>query len=188
MPHCKFIIEGIDHLGKSTLIQAMRQELGNYLVIHNTKPEKLKCYETSPETAAQDCQIDMYHNYFHILNSDAFVIMDRGHLGEPVYAQRYRGYDGNYVFNMELKYHTDSRMRDIRMILLTEDFTISKHFKDDGLSLDVTKREEEQNDYIAAFNKSSIKNKQIVCVTGPDGQFRPREEILKEVIQLDMPR
>ena len=186
MPYSKFIIEGIDHLGKSSLIQAMRHELGNYVVIHNTKPDKLKCYNISSETAAQDCQIDMYFNYFHLLKSGAFIIMDRGHLGEPVYSQRYRGYDGNYVFQLEQQFQMDSPTLDVRLILLTEDFSISKHFKDDGLSLDVTKREEEQNDYITAFNKSRIKNKQIICVTGPDGQFRSRAEILKEVIQQEL--
>ena len=33
---------------------------------------------------------------------------------------------------------------DTRLILLTEDFSVSKHFVDDGESFDITKREKEQ--------------------------------------------
>ncbi len=32
------------------------------------------------------------------------IISDRAHLGEYVYAEKYRGYDGAYIFDLEKEY------------------------------------------------------------------------------------
>jgi hypothetical protein len=110
----------------------------------------------------------------------ARIIFDRAHLGEMVYAPLYRGYDGTYVFDLERIYAMDCAFR-VRMILLTEDFTISKHFVEDGQSFDPTKRQEEQDKFISAFNSSIIPDKRIVCVTDPStGQFKEQQQILEE--------
>lgn len=186
-----YAIEGLDRLGKSTLIQGIKQTLGFYQTIHFGKPEKLSTYENSIIDSAYqfqhtdgqlfNYQSSSFTNSMIIANSGARVIFDRWHLGEAVYSPLYRGYNGDYVFFYE-KLHKLHLNAEIRMILLTEDFSKSKHFIDDGLSFDISKREAEQQMFIDAFNKSIIQDKRIVCVTADNGQFKPKERILKEVL------
>ena len=183
-----FIIEGLDRVGKGTLIQGIQDKLGFFQVIHYEKPKLLKCYdELSKHQATPPLKMyqeDSFTEMFAILNSSASVILDRAHLGECVYAPLYRNYPGEYVFDLEKKFSMD-RNSQVRMILLTEDFSVSKHFVDDGQSLGtIDKREAEQNLFVTAFNKSIMPNKKIVCVTNPSsGDFRPAEDILKEVLE-----
>ena len=54
---------------------------------------------------------------------------------------------------------------------------LSRHEYDDK------KREEEQELFLDAFELSIIPDKRIVWVTGPDGHFRSKEEILEEAIE-----
>lgn len=179
-------IEGLDRLGKSTLIEGIKRALGFYQVIHFGKPEKLAYYqgETLDGKDAQEFsyQYDSFLNSMLLAGSGARLIFDRWHLGENVYAPMYRKYDGDYVFDLERKTELDENQH-VRLILLTEDFRISKHFESDGESFDDTKRQEEQELFIQAFNKSTIPDKRIVCVTASNGQFRPKFEILEEAIK-----
>lgn len=178
-----FIIEGIDRLGKSTLIEGLQNKLGYFQVIHYQKPKVLECYEHQYGADAKKMyQIAAFRSMFNILNSDARIILDRAHLGEMVYAPIYRGYSGSYVFDLERGYAAFGRLDHVRMILLTENFDISTHFVDDGESFDASKRKEEQNLFVDAFNKSVIKDKKIICVTGEDGNFRSTQDILEEAV------
>jgi len=173
-----YIIEGLDRLGKSTLIDGILQNQGFYQVLHYTKPQKLDFYDGN----LQCYQRDNFNVMFNILRNVSNVILDRAHLGECVYAPMYRGYSGDYVFEDERFYRMDAEDT-IRLILLVEDFSKSKHFIDDGLSLGTAdKREAEQKLFIEAFNKSIFPNKKIICVTAADGSFRPKEDILMEAI------
>ncbi len=184
-----FIIEGLDRLGKSTLIEGIQNKLGFHQVIHYEKPKVLDCYKAyseqkAPEVSPQRMyQEDSFRTMFQILRSSASVILDRAHLGECVYAPMYRNYPGDYVFDLEQEFHMHAST-DVRMILLTEDFKTSKHFVDDGQSLGTSdKREAEQNLFIEAFNKSRFTDKKIICVTNIEtGEFKSKEEILKEAL------
>lgn len=179
-----FIIEGLDRLGKSTLIEGIQNRYGYHLVIHYEKPKVLSTYLEATDdnvmVAQHQYQFDSFVTMFDLLeNAHGPFILDRAHLGEMVYAPLYRGYPGDYVFELEQEYDLEGT----RLILLTEDFTKSKHFKDDGESLGPeSARAKEQELFIKAFNKSTITNKKIVCVTGEDGNFRSPEEILNEVL------
>jgi len=189
-----FGIEGLDRLGKSTLIDGIRQKLGYYEVIHFSKPQKLKAYEHSrawingvqvPDESAQafEYQRAGFLNSMLLANSGARIIFDRWHIGEAVYAPMYRGYDGDYVFQQELDtglVETDN----VRLILLTEDFRIAEHFVDDGNSVGPAwKREEEQGRFIAAFERSNIRDKRIICVTDQAfGSFRSKDWIMHEAL------
>jgi thymidylate kinase len=178
-----FIIEGIDRLGKSTLIEGLQHKLGYFQVIHYQKPQVLECYEKQEGVdPLQMYQTMSFYSMFDILRSNARVILDRAHLGETVYAPIYRGYSGSYVFDIEQYSCSIHDMSHVRMILLTENFEISKHFVDDGESFDPAKRKEEQGLFIEAFNKSALKDKRIVCVTDEStGMFKDKEAILNEV-------
>lgn len=184
-------IEGLDRLGKSTLIDGIRHALGYYEVIHFSKPQKLASYAHTQPVQGVPPGGQQVWNYQHegflnsmlLANSGARIIFDRWHLGEAVYAPMYRFYSGDYVFTMEMVHNLDLHSS-LRLILLTEDFQIARHFVDDGESLGkVEQREEEQDRFIAAFNKSNIKDKRIVCVTDPGlGGFKPKDWILAEAL------
>ena len=186
----KYIIEGLDRLGKSTLVSSIQNELGFFQSIHFGKPQLLKFYETkdndgfvSNGKSAFLYQRASFDNMFRILNSTARVIFDRAHLGECVYSPIYRNYSGDYVYDLE-RDHGMASNDTTKLILLVENMSISEHFVDDGLSFDITKRQQEQDLFEEAFHKSIIKNKQIICVTDPTtGQFRSKEDILQEALQ-----
>lgn len=183
-----YIIEGLDRLGKSSLIEGIQHKEGFHTVIHYSKPQRLEAYvkvkeeeglEHSPEFLYQH---DGFIAMFELLGSlmETPLIFDRAHLGECVYAPMYRGYSGEYVFALEEEYMVEE-FDDTRLILLVEDFSKSKHFVDDGLSLgSAEKREAEQKLFVEAFNKSNFPDKRIICVTAEDGSFRSKEDILAE--------
>lgn len=190
-----FIIEGLDALGKSSLIKGIRDTLGYFEVIHFNKPQNLKVYDEqalnhSAAPARSDkhesqfiYQRQAFQNMMDLVVSNAYLIFDRAHLGEFVYSPLYRNYQGDYVFELEETYGLKRRF-DIRLILLTEDFTTSRHFIDDGHSLGpVDRRREEQALFVKAFYRSTIKDKRIINVTAAStGKFRPGEEILKDAL------
>lgn len=187
-----YCIEGLDRLGKSTLIQSIKQRLGYYQVIHFSKPERLAAYANSyhhDENYQKINNADLFHyqqasfiNSMMMVKSGARIIFDRWHLGEAVYSPLYRGYNGDYVFELEKKFELDQQIN-LRLILLVEDFSKSKHFNDDGQSLgSVENRFKEQEMFTNAFNKSIIVDKRIVSVTAENGKFRDREDILQEVL------
>ncbi len=185
-----FAIEGLDRLGKSTLIEGIRNTLGYYEVIHFSKPQKLQAYaNAAPVEGVPPASLQVYHyqqesfrNSMIMAKSGANIIFDRWHLGEAVYSPMYRLYSGDYVFDFERYHHLDSA--DVRLILLTEDFGVSRHFVDDGQSLGtMADREEEQNRFIGAFNRSIIRDKRIISVTDPGlGGFKPKDWILAEAL------
>ena len=186
-----FAIEGLDRLGKSTLIEGILNEQGYYQVIHFGKPQKLDIYKTAKQPFGMNIPATSYPSYVYqresflnsmiMATSGARIIFDRWHLGEAVYSPMYRAYDGDYVFALEKAMGLGAR-GDIRLILLTEDFSISRHFESDGESFDDKKRQEEQVLFLEAFNRSSIRDKRRICVTAADGGFRRKEDILDEAL------
>lgn len=201
----KFLIDGIDRLGKSSLIKRIQQELGYRMVIHYDKPQVLNKYLNSAHAIKQanpndlnDPQIqslsvdniarylyqyDTNVNMFKLMETDIPTIFDRTHLGEMVYAPLYRKYPGDYVYRLErefLKSKPYTSHSNIRMILLTSSNT--DMLVDDGLSFDPSKKNEEQNMFISAFNKSAITNKVIVDVHNGSGGYKSYEQVFEEAI------
>lgn len=172
----KFIIEGVDRMGKSTLIQGLLDTLGYHLVVHYAKPQKLKAYSELNDPAFR-YQWELYNEMFKLLESRSKVIFDRGHLGELVYAPLYRNYDVDYIHNFE----DCTDLSDTRLVLLTtSDWSF---VEDDGLSIDFDKKEEEQDRFIRAFNQSVIEDKVKVNVSAGNGKRKPLEQILTEVLK-----
>jgi hypothetical protein len=202
----KWLIDGIDRLGKSTLIENLMKELGYHLVIHYDKPKVLpnlldeadmikncEASETDFDQSYRDLSLEnlarrLYQEeanrgMFSLLKSNVPIIFDRTHLGELVYAPLYRKYSGEYVYEMEkelidAKFY--SHKEDIRMILLTSSNT--DMLVDDGLSFDPAKKADEQELFIQAFRKSNLVNKIIIDVHNGNGGYRPYNEILTQAI------
>ena len=186
-----FILESIDRCGKDTLVSGLLNKLGFRFVFHRSKPPVLDFYVQMSKDTAKDArflfQRDCFISDMALLKTseqDSYgMIFNRSWLGESVYANMYRGYDGNYVFDLE-KIAGIHTLQKTRLILLTEDFDVARHFVDDGESLGpIEKRAEEQARFIEAFNRSIIMDKRIICVTDPEtGGFKSKDSILSEAL------
>lgn len=186
------IVEGVDRLGKDTLIRGIQDANGYYQVLHFQKPLLLTKYvkeavsqglsgEDVKKYALQMYQQTSFRSMFWMMkNTHPRIICNRAHLGEAVYAKRYRGYDGDYVFNIEQQFQfPESAMEKTLLVLLyTSDFSF---IEDDGQSFDVTKREEEQHDFVRAFDMSLMPHKIMINVNA-GGHFKDRSEILDTVL------
>jgi hypothetical protein len=189
------IIEGVDRLGKDSLIQGIQDHFGFFQEIHYQKPKQLNYYFSrenakDPATAMRETlkayQRESFVSMFRMLTLPGRHIMNRAHLGEDVYAPRYRKYDGSYVFDLERQFTNDhgSKFADTTLLVLltTSDFSF---IKDDGQSFDFSKKEEEQEDFKRAFNKSTIKNKLMIDVS-LNGSYKSKLAILADVIDAYM--
>lgn len=176
----KYIIEGIDRLGKSTLVDNIQHKLGYHLVIHYDKPKKLDCYGMKYTEPLKIYQQEVNHGMFDLIqNSKAPIIFDRGHLGECVYAPLYRKYSGDYVFDIEKHHKTD----DVKLILLTtSNFDICV---DDGESFNFDNKEKEQQLFIDAFTKSNLNKVMIDVYDSVHNCFRSELDILHEALSED---
>lgn len=177
----KLLLEGVDRLGKSTVINGLLDRLGYHQVIHFDKPKALACYRAArnPLLAYQESS---FTNLLRLLSCSANIICDRSHIGEAVYAELYRHYDGSYVFDLEDMFISNGSTfheRTMLILLTTDNF---EFIKDDGQSFDVTKREEEQNRFTKAVQRSRIINKRIINVHDGRGAFKPPHQILDEIL------
>ena len=66
----------------------------------------------------------------------------------------------------------------VLVLLYTSDFSF---IVDDGLSFDFTKKEEEQADFLKAFNQSKMPNK-IAIDVNDGGKFASKESVLNTVL------
>lgn len=165
----RIIIEGIDRLGKSTLINNILKHYGPHPIIHCSSP---------PKGIADPAkyQEEYFTKCFKMLNQPIDVIFDRCHLGEYIYGPLYRKTDPNFIFKIE-SYYPIACEDTILVLLYTDDFTI---MEDDGLSFDFDAREKEQALFIEAFNKSKIINK-IKIKVNENGTYRKAEDIFNEL-------
>jgi thymidylate kinase len=173
-----YIIEGCDRLGKDTIITNIQRKLGPHQVIHYSKPLKSEVLGNN----LFQYQYISFEQGFNLLDNiyptDVPLIFNRFHLGEVVYAKRYRGYQGDYVFPLEV-FHSADEMLHVKLILLTT--SNWNLITDDGESHDFSQRQEEQEDFIKAFNKSIFPNKRIIDIANGNSWKSP-EQILEEVI------
>jgi hypothetical protein len=110
----------------------------------------------------------MYEDMFKMMvlckDQDINIIFNRSHLGESIYSPLYRGYSGDYVFDIE-KGFVNTLRENLYLITLTNDpHTIWS--RDDGKSF--YKNEEgikaEVDGFIRAHRLSKIKNKLLLNV------------------------
>lgn len=174
----KFLIDGVDRLGKSTLTESLMNDIGYFLKIHYDKPKALQALGGDRGEYQRQCNVNM----FELLRTYVPIIFDRTHLGEMVYAPLYRGYNGDYVLDMEkslINVKSFTYQEDILLILLTtSNFDI---VTDDGQSFDFSKKEDEQEMFKAAFNKSNF-TKIMIDVHDGNGGYKSKQQILSEVL------
>ena len=182
------IVEGLDRMGKSTLIKNIMDKYGFYSYIHYEKPQHLKVYENASSNPLYMHQHMSFVNGFSIIENNVApsvpgkIIFDRFHLGEYVYSPLYRGYSGDYVFELEKSFlnRAGVKSQNITMVLLTSsNFDI---LEDDGLSFDVNKRHAEQELFKTAFEKSQIPKKIMIDVHNGNCGFKTPQAILQEIV------
>ena len=157
------IIEGQDRTGKDTQTELLRQKY-KHLSFH-------KLHYSTPPTKTIDTSIDysskLYDGMFKMIHSasetDQSLLINRAHLGESVYSPLYRGYSGDYIFDIEKKY-LETLTDDLFLIVLVNDphFVMSR---DDGDSHHKNSEEriaKERDMFTRACMKSGITNKLLI--------------------------
>ena len=174
----QIIVCGADRLGKTSLIEAIIEEKGYRPVIHYSKPKKLDVYDYSVFSPEYEYQYHSFVNGFQLIDSKVPLIFDRFHIGEYVYGEMYRGYDGSYVFDLEKQFDLANQEQVVLVLLTTSDWSF---ISDDGKSFDFNRKQEEQQLFIEAFNKSIIPNKVLIDINN-SGKRKTIEEMLNEII------
>lgn len=112
------------------------------------------------------------------------IIFNRSHLGETIYSPLYRGYSGDYVFDIENNYVNDLR-ENLYLITFINDPDIILS-RDDGKSFykDAEGVKAEVNGFQRAHRLSKIKNKLLINV----GNMTPEEISNIIIIFLNQPQ
>jgi len=161
------IIEGPDNVGKSTLIQNLKNSL-NDMVFH-----VLHCSNVKQKN--QDAIIKYNKNlYFQMLDlmfhmstkPSTGMICDRSHLGEMVYGPIYRGYSGDYVLDIENSFRHIGPVFDNLFLVTLIDEPENLITREDGLSFstDLQKKQREIDLFKNAHEKSGIKYKLLLNI------------------------
>jgi thymidylate kinase len=165
------ILEAPDRVGKDTQIGLIIKELPDR-VFHKMHYSALPFRDPAKHIAHSSAQ---YEQMFEIMKglkpTGINVIFNRSHLGESVYAPLYRGYSGDYVFDIEQRHIQDLRDNVYLITMVNSpDILITR---DDGQSL-YSNRDElvaEIDGFVRAHRKSQIKNKLLLDV----GTMEPAE-------------
>lgn len=139
------LIEGIDGVGKDTIIKELIQQVGYRPIIHMSKP--LNCV---PYASLLEYQYESFINMFRLINSKHRFIFNRSHIGEMVYA-KYRNSSGDWIYNLEESIEQPDNVCLILLLARNQDL-----LRDDGESFDYSKRMNEQEEFIAACERSKI--------------------------------
>lgn len=167
------ICEGPDNVGKSTLIQNLKNAL-NTMVFSTLHYSNVK--QPSAETAIsynKKLYTQMFQQMLEISRyDDSGVICDRSHLGEMVYGPIYRGYSGEYVLDIERAFKHIGPVWDNLVLITMYDDPENLVARDDGLSYSTeikTKMVEIQN-FKNAHDKSNIKRKLLLNINDHDAE------------------
>ena len=92
------IIEGPDRVGKDSLIRNLNNRFykENLVNIHYSA-----IHPYDKKMSIRELSENINRTMFNLLNTNFNFILNRAHLGEMVYAPKYRNYPGDYVFELE---------------------------------------------------------------------------------------
>lgn len=178
------IIEGVDNVGKSSLISKLNEYYnGSVEILHSEVPPK-------------DCSLFNFYYDGLIHNTlDAYynkdvgaIIHDRSMYGEYVYGPKYRNEDKNYISKLisdleSGQLNTFILSNELYFILLTSSDISLITNNDDGKSISNKSAdiEEETKLFNEVFDLSKIKNKKRIYVNS-GSEFRNKDDIYSEVL------
>ena len=159
------IIEGLDRCGKDTQIL----HLIKYLYEKNSEISQMIHFSKLP-FKTQEEQIayanENYRDMFEMMceteNAYRNFIFNRAHLGESVYSPLYRGYSGDFVFDIEKDYLDQLEDRLYLFVLVNDPEILFKRDDGNGFSKSIEDIEKEKIGFERAFKMSSIKNKKLI--------------------------
>jgi len=173
-----YIIEGIDNIGKSTLIDYIENVEGYKFKIHHSQPQITDSYPTKKEYAEASISAG-----FELLATNENIIFDRFHLGEIVYSGIYRDYNTDFVMQHEKHcIHNpfgNITKNTILVLLLSTDM---QHIKDDGNSINHNNSKIEQDCFLQAYNDSKL-NKIIIWIDKNNGTRKTTKDIYSEILK-----
>lgn len=163
------ILEGIDNVGKSTQIRNIQPLLTDLPVffLHYMAIKGLPDSESTKEYSSKT-----YSSMFNLIKNNRQLyhfVLDRAHIGEVVYSPMYRGYSGDYVYDLE-KAFLDKDLIEETYLITFVDKPENVISRDDGESFS-TKLEQKQREidaFVNATERSSIKNKIVINIDGKD--------------------
>jgi len=161
----KLVIEGPDNVGKTSQI--------NNIIKHFKVPFQCLHYYSNPIKNDKYDSINLdnkiYNTMFDIINDTDYIICDRSHIGSSIYNPLYRGYSGDYVFDIEKSRINDEN--EMFLFLFVDDIK-NLIDRDDGLSHSINEKNirEEINLFKIGFDKSIIKNKLIIDINNKNEQ------------------
>jgi thymidylate kinase len=172
------IIEGMDRCGKDTQIGLIQKKFKNetFHVFHYAKvPFKTQGDHINYNTRLYK---DMFLVMFESLGSKRNFIFNRSHLGESVYSPRYRGYDGDYVFDIEKSYVNTMKDQLIMIVLVNTPEILLEREDGNSLANKIDDVIYEREAFIRGYEKSGIQNKKLIeCGT------KSIEQIHNEIIE-----
>ena len=164
------IIEGTDNVGKDTQQELIVKNFPN-LAFHKVHYSAVPFKGEEGILYSTKMYGDMFEMMMSCKDKDINIIFNRSHLGESVYSPLYRGYNGDYVFDIE-KGYANSLRENLYLITLVNDAKIIIK-RDDGKSFYKFEEEvkAEVDGFRRAHRKSKIKNKLQINV----GTMNPEE-------------
>lgn len=164
------VIEGTDNTGKDTqqnLIIEKLQDRVFHKLHYSALPFKDKDKHLTHSAEMYD---QMFRTMIALKDAGISMIFNRSHLGETIYAPLYRGYSGDFVFDIE-KRHIKQLRDQVYLITLVNDPELILS-RDDGKSFykDREGVQAEVDGFVRAHRMSGIKNKLLLDVKtmGPE--------------------
>jgi thymidylate kinase len=149
------MLDGQDRCMKDTTIEQLRKHL---------KTPRIQVFHEGKPPNGVDYRLWAIEHYSFMLRNafsnhqGGVIIYNRSHLGEVVWGPKYRGYDADFIFELERQYL--SYVEDAYLIVLT-DTAERLMARDDGKSLTKSTQEldEVRSMFSSALDRSCIQNK-----------------------------
>lgn len=158
-------MEGLDRCGKSSQIKLIMKHLAgrSIQIMHYTAIKGL-----SNEAQVEQFKKTFNHMFSLLQDDSAHWILDRSHVGDWVYSQKYRKHKPFWIWDLEKTWGV-SRRDDFYLILLYDSSFKSLQRDDgDGFSVEKSDVEEEIQLFKEAVSMSSIQNKIVIDINGLD--------------------
>jgi len=159
------LFEGPDNVGKSTQIKLLMKYFIDKptFVIHFSGIPGI-----SPETSRQYSEI-MYNDMFKLMlqshANNRNLIFDRSHIGEAVYAPIFRGYSGDFVFDIEKSYRYTEVFPHIKLfVFVDEPKSLVEREDGNSFSIDLNIKQQEIDFFKEAYIKSHIMKKYFINI------------------------
>lgn len=186
-----YIFEGMDNCLKDTLIQLFRATLSpqTQILKYNSPPKGIANVELWQKAHFQDMFDLIKINLDN--NSSRNLILNRAHLGEYVYSPIYRGYEGDWIFDLEKTFlhGSDLYKSNVQLFVFYDSNNCNLRLREDGKSFSNNNDEnldKERLKFLQAFEKSMIPNKRIFDLSNyPDDSKDKKNQVdVKSILKM----